>query len=241
MSRATSQPTVEGSPDKQSQALLNSSEAGLPAVGMGSGIFKSKMSAVNTLADVKTQIEAIMEKFKTESEALSSVEKTRKEELEQFKIDIGEGYRKIRQMSNNQSRPLIHNEFLYKSMVRMTSDYFRGLHPLSRAPIERVEQFMVEAPTNVQELKFYVRAIEVLTQVQKFDAIFVNDRVQFKMEIARIYDWFNTVYKKVSAARHQKKSMFEDDKVQSVHSVRSKEQVRASLLDSERRLYDHQN
>lgn len=86
-----------------------------------------------------------------------------------------------------------------------------------------------------------MRAIEVLAQVQKFDAIFVNDRVQFKMEIARIYDWFNTVYKKVSAARHQRKSMFEDEKVQSVHTVRSKEQVRASLLDSERRLYDHQN
>ena len=61
------------------------------------------------------------------------------------------------------------------------------------------------------------------------------------MEIARIYDWFNTVYKKVSAARHQRKSMFEDEKVQSIHSVRSKEQVRESLLDSERRLYDHQN
>jgi len=49
---------------------------------MGSGIFKSKMSGVNTLADVKTQIQAIMDKFKTESEALSSVEHTRKGELE---------------------------------------------------------------------------------------------------------------------------------------------------------------
>ena len=66
-------------------------------------------------------------------------------------------------MSNNQKRPLVHNEFLYKSMVSMTSDYFRGLHPLSWADIQKVEEFMVEAPTNVQELKFYVRAIEVLT------------------------------------------------------------------------------
>ena len=49
---------------------------------MNSGIFKIKMSGVNTLADVKTQIQAIMEKFKTESEALSSEEKTRKVELE---------------------------------------------------------------------------------------------------------------------------------------------------------------
>ena len=61
---------------------MNSSGAALPAVGMGSGIFKSKMSGVNTLADVKTQIQAIMDKFKTESEALSSVEDTRKGELE---------------------------------------------------------------------------------------------------------------------------------------------------------------
>ena len=52
-------------------------------------------------------------------------------------------------MSNNQSRPLVHNEFLYKSMVRMTSDYFRGLHPLSWADIQKVEEYMVEAPTNV--------------------------------------------------------------------------------------------
>ena len=86
----------------------------------------------------------------------------------------------------DEQRPLIQNEFLYKAIVRTTNAYFQDLIERCHGP-EWLEEEKLISKIGLKELEFYLACEKMVRELQKLES---TDRVKVKMELAKIYRWF---------------------------------------------------
>jgi len=80
----------------------------------------------------------------------------------------------------------VHNEFLYKAIVRTSYAYFKDIIEKCES-LEWLEEEKLLNKVALKELEFYFACEKVVKEVQYLES---TDRVKFKMELAKIYRWF---------------------------------------------------
>lgn len=105
---------------------------------------------------------------------------------EQWILSITEAAGNLKDFYVDESKPLIHYEFLYKSIVKTTLEYFREIVSKFET-LEMLEEQILNDQKMLAELKFYLTAERCIREMQNLES---TDRVKVKMEIAKVYRWF---------------------------------------------------
>ena len=99
---------------------------------------------------------------------------------------ISEAASNLKELYGDESKPLIHYEFLYKSVIKSTIAYFK--HIVSKfETFDELNDKILKNENMMKELKFYLLAEKCVKEMQNLDS---TDRVKVKMEIAKVYRWF---------------------------------------------------
>ena len=92
----------------------------------------------------------------------------------------------MRYYYKDEQRPLIQNEFLYKAIVRTTNAYFQDIMEKCDG-LDWLEEEKLLNKIGHKELEFYLACEKMVKELQYLES---TDRVKVKMELAKIYRWF---------------------------------------------------
>jgi hypothetical protein len=180
------------------------------------------------------------------------------EQRQEYALEIHAASKRVNGLQTDDfSRPLVHNLFLFKAIVHECGLFFSKLMAnesgtASKTQIDDFHKFetRLTEEDKKRELDFFLTTERVLQALLEFETL---DRVKFKMVVANVYNWFEKTRKQVdtviieegaSVANYIKKRLSKalSNQMTSIETDRPKnlQEAELRLQQAEKKLLDKQ-